>query len=579
MDLNALISGVLGSPTQTGSGILSGLASPATNLGLSLLANSGPTRLPTTFGQALGQSAIQAQDAQSQAVARRAQLAQSLLGLQMAQGRMSAFQNAMGGAPQQGGPPVGQAPMGAPGAAQGAAGASPSAATPSPQVQAANTNSPLAKWLNPPSQSDIASTQVGPFANASAYPALAFYSGQDPVKAAQEVHAQQLQQMQQRYAPQIAKLAGVVQSDDPSRDVKADPTLTALWQQYATQRGLDPSLTGKDFTDANLRQVFGGAANQFRAALSEPGVAPPVAQQTIKGPLNSLYTYDPVSGKYTQVRGEESLHQVDLGGGKHPLLPTSEAAGKQGFNPTLFGVANLSTDAKDLAYQYWKVHGTLPVSFSRSPAASAEILNDFAQRAKADGDSAAAIAAQQASYKSATSALTQNQKLLTASNGYYGTLERNLDNLETAYKKAGSLGSPLLNRALRAWQQHGSGDPDTAAMVTFLNAAQGEYAKLKSGSLGNAPASDAAMADAREVINKAMTQGGIEAVRQAMLTEGGNRISSIQAENDRLTNLMGGSRPNSKPLPGAAKLQAYATAHFGGDVGKATAFLKSQGYQ
>lgn len=331
MDINDLISGILGSATPTpGGGILSGLPSSSTNLGLALLANSGPTRLPTTFGQALGQSAIQAQDMQSQAVARRAQLAQSLLGLQMAQGRMAAFQNAMGGAPQQGGPPAGQAPMGAPGAAPGAAAGPPSAATPSPQVQASNTNSPLAKWLNPPSPSDISSTPVGPFANASAYPDLAFFSGQDPVKAAQEVHAQQLQLMQQRYAPQIAKLAGVVQSDNPSRDVKADPTLTALWQQYAGQRGLDPSLTGKDYTDANLRQVFGGAANQFRAALSESGVAPPVPLRTSTLPDGRIVQTDPVTGKQT-IQAPSPLEKV-VGPNGPELVPAAKAAGMKPYN-------------------------------------------------------------------------------------------------------------------------------------------------------------------------------------------------------------------------------------------------------
>jgi hypothetical protein len=551
--LSSILGGPLAAPS-TGGGLFD-TTNPSTDFALSLLANSGPTRLSTTFGQAVGQSAIQAQDMASQAAMRRTQLAQAYLGLQGAQARQNIINRIANGggaqpappdmsaAPVAANPPINQPPplIAAPGY-QPSQTSQPAAPQPTPRVLATNSDSPLLKWLTPPTQSAIAQSPIGPAAPNDAL-ALAVASGKDLATAQAAIRAQQLAQMRQQYAGQIQTLNSVTQSDSPTRDVRANPTLARLWSQYASARGLDPSMQGSDFTDANLRQVFGGAANQFRAALSEPTSAPPVQQQTIQGPLNSLYMRDPVTGAYTQVRGEEPLHQVDLGNGQHPYLPASQAAGQQSFNATLFGASSMTDDAKRLAYETWKNTGKLPVSVSRSPAASAQLLDSFAQMAKADGDTGSSIAASQASYKSSSQALAQNAKVLTASNGYYGTLEKNLDNLTAAYQKAGSLGSPLLNRAWRAWQQHGSGDPDTATMVTYLNAAQGEYAKLKSGSLGNAPASDAAMADAKEVINKAMTTGGIAAVRQAMLTEGGNRLSSIQAESDRLTGLMSGNAP------------------------------------
>lgn len=40
-----------------------------------------------------------------------------------------------------------------------------------------------------------------------------------------------------------------------------------------------------------------------------------------------------------------------------------------------------------------------------------------------------------------------------------------------------------------------------------------------------------------------------------------------------------GAGASSKPMPSGAKLAAYATAHFGGDTAKATAYLQGQGYK
>jgi hypothetical protein len=87
-------------------------------------------------------------------------------------------------------------------------------------------------------------------------------------------------------------------------------------------------------------------------------------------------------------------------------------------------------------------------------------------------------------------------------------------------------------------------------MVTWLNAVQGEYAKLKSGNLGNAPASDAAMRDAKEVINKNMSEGGIQAVAAAMRQEASNRRSAIAEQKTSLTGALGGQAPGMKSPAG-----------------------------
>src|SRR5204863_3206008 len=91
---------------------------------------------------------------------------------------------------------------------------------------------------------------------------------------------------------------------------------------------------------------------------------------------------------------------------------------------------------------------------------------------------------------------------------------------------------------------------ETAKLVTWLNAVQGEYAKIKSGSLGNVPASDAAMRDAKETINKYMTQGGMTAVAEAMRGEGNNRLSALREQKQQLVTALGANAPGSpNPTP------------------------------
>jgi hypothetical protein len=175
----------------------------------------------------------------------------------------------------------------------------------------------------------------------------------------------------------------------------------------------------------------------------------------------------------------------------------------------------------------------------------ARVLDKVAQDAHDAGDTTGAIAARQGALKANGTALTQNTKLLAATQGYAETLDKNLTNLLQSYSKVDSTGSPLINKAFRAWQQGVSGDPETAGMVTWLNAVQGEYAKLRSGSLGNQAASDQAMRDSKEVINKAMSEGGMQAVAAAIRGEKENRLQSIQEENTRLTSAMGKGAPGA----------------------------------
>lgn len=211
--------------------------------------------------------------------------------------------------------------------------------------------------------------------------------------------------------------------------------------------------------------------------------------------------------------------------------------------------AEWTPEAVDLAAERYLVDGTLPPLGMGKSAVRGQIINLAAQKAGERGNNNQAAALNQVAAKANTQALAQNEKLYTATSGYANTLDKNLDNLLASYKKIDSSGSPLINKAVRSWQQGTTGDPQTADMIVWLNSVQGEFAKLRSGSLGNAPASDQAMRDSKEVINKYMNAGGIQAVAQAMRQEKDNRLSSIKAESDRLRGALSPSGPTATPQP------------------------------
>jgi hypothetical protein len=224
------------------------------------------------------------------------------------------------------------------------------------------------------------------------------------------------------------------------------------------------------------------------------------------------------------------------------------AKGLTPYNPSIYGAANMTDQAIQMASDTYRTTGKMPAAFGRNPLMQAKILDRVAQDMKANGDTAGAVAARSAALKANGQALDQVTKLEANTTSYYITLDKNLTKLQELAGKVDSSGVPLLNRVYRAWQQGISGDPTVAQYVTYLNAAQGEYAKIKAGSLGNQASSDAARKEAADVINKFMSQGQINAVADAMRGEGQNRLTSIREQKQELMGSLGA--PGGAPAQG-----------------------------
>src|SRR5262249_10274788 len=138
-------------------------------------------------------------------------------------------------------------------------------------------------------------------------------------------------------------------------------------------------------------------------------------------------------------------------------------------------------------------------------------------------------------------ALDQVTKREAVINTATAKLDMDLNNLLAAAKRVDSTGSPLINRAFRAYQQGVTGDYDVAQMVTWLNAVEGEYAKINSGGTGSAAPSVAVRKDAQAVINKNFSAGGMEAVAAAMRGDGLNAKRALAEEKQSVMGSIGGS--------------------------------------
>jgi hypothetical protein len=376
-------------------------------------------------------------------------------------------------------------------------------------------------------------------------------------KAMQESQAAALKSAQLNAQDRLNFLESVRNSPSPARVVMSNPGMMARWQQMAPQLGIDPR-NPDSLTDDNVRFVMGVVANHLRGQVGLP--AQKYEQYvTSTGPAGERIQTEVTTGKENQVSGE-NLKQVVGPDGKPQYLPADQAAGKTPFNATLFGAASMSDDAITLQAQMALANGgKLPSSLGRNPLMQAKVSERMAQLAHDQGQDGSAIIYAGNARKAYGGALDNLTKLQTATNAYSDTLDKNLNSLLEAAKAAGGTNSPLVNRALRAYQQGFAGDPDTQKMVTYLNAVESEYAKLSSGSLGNAPISDAAKKDAKDVINKALTQGGFEAVAQAMRQEAQNKKDAYAAQISDLQGKLGAS-PNQQAQGSAQAPAAKAGA-------------------
>jgi hypothetical protein len=134
----------------------------------------------------------------------------------------------------------------------------------------------------------------------------------------------------------------------------------------------------------------------------------------------------------------------------------------------------------------------------------------------------------QANLKADTSSLTGLTKMSDSSDAFNSTMEKNMSVADALMDKgAGTKAGPVINRWLQAGKK-ATGDSDVAAFDAAVKTVSSEYAKIMSGSTGNAGASVTAMNEADSLISKYDSPQAIRATFDVLRKDSGNRRSSYK---------------------------------------------------
>lgn len=302
--------------------------------------------------------------------------------------------------------------------------------------------------------------------------AMAMFS-QDPAAGLLKVREDQLKSAQQQYAPTIAKLDTLIKSDKPSAYMKADPQLKAAWPQLAQTLGFDSE---KDYNDQNVRMALTHVRNQLAGSLQEPTVAPAVPLQTSTDNEGRVVQTDPLTGKRT-VEAPSPMEKVIGPNGQPTIVPAAKSVGMTPFSAPLMGSANMTDQSRELAYQYYLQHQSLPAGFARSPAMQADMMNYIAKRAQEDGNTQTSILASKQMNQAAQSVVKDytSGKTSQTLNGL-NTAIKHMAALDPVIDAMGNRNLTILNKAANLFkQQTGSAAPTNfAALKEFVS---GEVAK------------------------------------------------------------------------------------------------------
>lgn len=237
----------------------------------------------------------------------------------------------------------------------------------------------------------------------------------------------------------------------------------------------------------------------------------------------------------------------------------------QKANASVLAAASVTPDAMAAMHQYYQTTGNIPPGLARSPAMAGKFWEYEAQQATTSGDTAATAVASKMANKANGDALVQTQKQYAATSSYFATMDKNISAASSLAKTLNFGDVTTLNKAEQAYLA-GTSDPQYAKYNVFFDSIANEYAKIKSGSLGNAPVSDSARREAMGVLAPSLGQGGAQAAFDAIKQEGNNRLSSLNDTIDMYQTKLG-KKPASPapaatpPAPGApAKTLVYDPA-------------------
>lgn len=209
------------------------------------------------------------------------------------------------------------------------------------------------------------------------------------------------------------------------------------------------------------------------------------------------------------------------------------AGGGQVFTP----------DAIEALAQRFVLTGELPgMGMGKAAtAARTQVLNRVAEIMKETGTTPQDQTAKQAMYRAARDTLKTNTTRETLIRGFVNRIDLNIDTIRLLQKRYGQNEyGRMLNAAQNLIIEKTTGSGDLEALRLALISTSNEVAKIESGSLGIAGASDMQMRIMEKIHDWNLNSEDLEKVLQTSLDLGKNSIKAVAMENDRLKEIMAG---------------------------------------
>lgn len=144
--------------------------------------------------------------------------------------------------------------------------------------------------------------------------------------------------------------------------------------------------------------------------------------------------------------------------------------------------------------------------------------------------------ANKAEIAGATTALRTQTNQYAANQTSIGTLDKQLDLVQSYSDKVDRTGSPLFNKYLLYLKGSVAGDADTAAFQNIVNTASAEFAKILSGSSASiAGVTVSSQQDAKNLLNASMSADQLSSVIGLMKAESNYRLTSQKDSINTLT--------------------------------------------
>lgn len=364
-----------------------------------------------------------------------------------------------------------------------------------------------------------------------------------------------------------AALARILRGQQPGAAIQQQRQLGNLGSLIGGPlQGVGQSLT----RDADTQQQL-ATTSAYRQALVDNTASRNASQDEYRKALEALKTQDQAdqenhAGKYApknqNVTTDTGIYAVN------PLDPTQKTkigdplrkvgkggAGKGGGGGAPSGPGEIYPGVTQDLLDHWSDelnagHGYPKSAMNKAGQPLAKLIETNAFRR--DPKNSAAVAG--AGFGSDKKSLDKATEQFDATNGFIGTFDKNIGQLEKTIADLRSSNSPFLNKGLRWYQTNVEGDPKLSAFKTALTTVNSEGAKINSGQTGGGGTPISVIQEMEHNLPPDATPEQILTALRVLRQDSENRRASLQKNLGDIRGRMGG-----KPTGGTGGSAAPAT--------------------